>query len=182
MKTFGSVIFTEDAAVSRMKGVTMFLGPPALNLAAKRLLEKELYNLSMIEQGDVMNPLIFKEHLFGRTSDLIGADIRAAAIVNAKRREGELVPQILTTLVHRPNNPWQIYLTNMRHLAHGTRRGPVKPEKGDYDLYYDVFRLDDEKLKRTLWGFPSEEGKTSGRVDCDTVWDSTDPNLDALFD
>ncbi len=168
----------------------------------KKLLKKELFNLLISETPEGLGNVEFKKRLLGRTSDLIGADIRALAIVIVIRREGQ-ADEFLTPLVHRLDNPWQIELTNMRHLVQVSHPGAshedmsknagrhddskvapttaVKPEKGDYDLYYEVFHLDDEKLRHALWGFPDEEGKASGRVDCDTVWDSTSPNLDALF-
>jgi hypothetical protein len=170
----------------------------------KKLPKKEVYNLSIDEKGDQMSEGDFGKLLFGRTNDVIGADITAAAIVITIIYE-ERAPEILMPLVHRPGDPWRISLTNMRPFAvarppraasghegmsksadgHHTRVGRAAadvPEKGDFDLYYAAFKLDDPTLERALWGFPESGAVLSGRTDCNTVWVGTSDNLDALFE
>jgi hypothetical protein len=156
----------------------------------------DLHRLLVSENGETMSAGEFNQKKFGKTNNLIGADITCAAggainVVIEDDEKSKIIP-----LPHRPGNPWQITLTNMRpetvatdrdsHGGHGSVKAlAAKPRKGDFHLYYDVFRLDDRRQERALWGFPepskSRGFKVSGRTDCNMVFLGTSSNLDVLF-
>jgi hypothetical protein len=162
---------------------------------------KNLFRLFVPEDGATMSQQELDRHLFGKTNNVIGADITCAAdgAVNVVIEDGHGHSQTIGPLPHRPGNPWQISLTNMRpeltesrnesesdEGSHGGHGGGVtvsasKPAKGDFQLYYDAFDLDDRRQQRALWGFPEPAPIRSGRTDCNTVWVGTSDNLDALF-
>jgi|SRR5690349_263785 len=150
-----------------------------------KLPTNDLHRLFDSEDGATMSSSEFNQRLFGKTNDLVGADITCAAngainiVIDDDGRSQTIGP-----LAHRPGNPWLISLTNMRPTA--TESGSDdKPKKGDFQLYYAVFTLDDQRQKRALWGFPEpliDDGfKISGRTDCNKVFAGTSPNLDTLF-
>jgi hypothetical protein len=163
---------------------------------------KDLFRLLVSEDGETMSPAQLQAHLFGKTNNVIGADLTCAddGAINVIIDDGQGSPQTIGPLPHRSGNPWQISITNMRptptesrkesqrenHSVAGCDDGASlimgKPKKGDFQLYYDPFELDDKTQQRALWGFP-EPGPlfVSGRTDCNTVWVGTSENLDALF-
>jgi hypothetical protein len=158
---------------------------------------KDLFNLSIGEDGSTMDDPELEEHKFGKTNNLTAADITCASdgAVNVIIDDGHGHSQIIGPLPHRPGNPWQISLRNMRpgqlsfgehedhDGSHGEpRKGPEsRPEIGDYHLYYTAFDLDDNRKERALWGFPEFTPADSGRTDCNLVWVGTSDDLDALF-
>jgi len=159
--------------------------------------QKSLTRLFVGEDGTTMPDDQFKRNLFGRTNNVIGADITCdridVVIVFGDGRRQTLEPP----LVHRPGDPWQISLTNMRPDAnvfdsasqsdehsHGSAVGLVrnKPNKGDFDLYYAAFELNEIPEQRALWGFGELAALKSGRTDCNAVWLGTSPDLNKLFE
>jgi hypothetical protein len=155
----------------------------------------------VFEDGETMSQNDFDKRLFGRTNNVLGADITCEAngAVNIIIDEGHGSPKTIGPFPHRPGNPWQISLTNMRaeptelpirsegergsHVAHGTGMTVKanKPRIGDFQLYYDAFDLDDKTKKRALWGFPEHAAIRSGRTDCNIAFVGTSDNLDKLF-
>jgi hypothetical protein len=161
---------------------------------------QDLYNLAETEDGSTMDDPKLKERLFGKTNNLTAGDITCASdgAVNVIIEAGHGHSKIKATLSHRPDNPWRIHLKNMRpgnlsfggsesHDRHKGSHGELthpsnnKPEKGDFQLYYDAFNLDDNRKKRALWGRPEIDPLASGRTDCNLVWVGTTDDLDALF-
>jgi len=156
---------------------------------------KDLFNLSMAENGSTMSDRELEAHKFGKTNNLTAADITCASdgAVNVIVDNGHGHSEIKATLLHRSGDPWQISLKNMRpgrvsfsgqhdheSLHDEIRVAPGRrPEMGDYQLYYTAFNLLDHRKQRALWGFP--EINQSGRTDCNLVWASTSDDLDALF-
>jgi hypothetical protein len=156
---------------------------------------RDLFNLSMAENGSTMSDRELDAHKFGKTNNLTAGDITCASdgAVNVIIDDGHGHSVVKATLPHRSGNPWQISLKNMRpgrvsfsgqHDHEGShdeiRIAPGRrPEIGDYQLYYKVFDLDDNRKQRALWGFP--EINQSGRTDCNLVWVSTTDDLDAIF-
>jgi|SRR6185503_15241385 len=156
---------------------------------------KDLYKLTMSEDGSTMPEREFTAHKFGKTNNLTAADITCASdgAVNVIIEDGHGHSRIYGPLPHRPGNPWQITLQNMRpgrvsfsgHEGHEGSHDETKtetdkrPVRGDYQLYYDAFDLVDDLKQRVLWGYP--EDNQSGRTDCNLVWVSESDDLDALF-
>ncbi len=138
-------------------------------------------NLFLLKDGDDPNVLSggqLGKFLFGRTNDLIGADILAPG--------GQVVVKVgsqeVARLPHVPGKPWQISLTNLC-VPHPTGN---RLEKGDFHLFYDALAFRPPKL--AIWGEPRALAKAAlsldqvtGRTDCDTTFVSTSPNLDLLF-
>jgi hypothetical protein len=161
----------------------------------KTLPKKNLFNLTISENGSTMSESELTAHIFGKTNNLTAADITCASdgAVNVIIEDGHGHSMIYGPLPHRPGNPWQINLQNMRpgpssfggHEGHEGSHSETKtradnrPEKGDYQLYYDAFDLVDDLKQRVLWGFP--EDVDSGRTDCNLVWVSESDDLDGLF-
>ena len=151
---------------------------------------KRLHRLFDSDDGDGLSDPEFDARLFGRANDLIGADITCDAI-NIVIETTHGAPTTIPPLPHRPGNPWQISLTNMRstpvttlrekdrNRAMKLRRHPRR--KGDFQLYYRAFKLDDERRQRALWGFADTIDFRSGRTDCNMVFAGTSPNLNDLF-
>lgn len=158
---------------------------------------KDLFNLSINQNGSTMSDPELQAHIFGKTNNLTAADITCASdgAVNVIIDDGHGHSDIKATLPHRTGNPWRIELKNMRpgtlsfggehhdheHPQVETTKGPerARPEKGDYQLYYTAFNLADHRKQRALWGFPEEI--QSGRTDCNLVWVSSTDDLDAIF-
>lgn len=157
---------------------------------------KDLFNLSMAENGSTMSDPELQARIFGKKNNLTAADITCASdgAVNVIIDDGHGHSKIEATLPHRSGNPWRISLTNMRpgvlsfggnhdhqHSRSETTKAPerARPEKGDYQLYYTAFNLADNRKQRALWGYPEET--ESGRTDCNLVWVSSTDDLDALF-
>ncbi|HSE19859.1 MAG TPA: hypothetical protein VLB46_22550 [Pyrinomonadaceae bacterium] len=165
----------------------------------------DLFNLPMAENGSTMSEQELQARIFGKTNNLTAGDITCArdGAINVIIEDGHGHSQVIR-LDHRPGDPHQINLTNMRPggLSFGGHddhdhdhdhdhdqeapqvenvKGPEhpRPEKGDYQLYYTAFNLADNRKQRALWGFPEEI--QSGRTDCNLVWVSTTDDLDALY-
>jgi hypothetical protein len=151
---------------------------------------KRLHRFFDSQDGDGLSDEEFDAGMFGRANDLIGADITCDAInIVIDRTHGPSTT--IPPLPHRTGNPWQISLTNMRSTPVRTlrekdrqramrlRRHPRR--KGDFQLYYRAFKLDDERRKRALWGFADAIDFKSGRTDCNMVFAGTSPNLNGLF-
>lgn len=156
---------------------------------------QDLFNLKISENGSTMSDSELEAHKFGKTNNVTAADITCAGdgAVNVIIDDGH-GHDVTVTLPHRPGNPWQITLRNMRpdgisfggHHDHEGRhgdltKGPPRPEMGDYQLYYAAFDLADHRKQRALWGFPETNPAASGRTDCNLVWDSNTDDLDGLF-
>ena len=161
------------------------------------LAPQDLFNLSMAEDGSTMNEQELQARIFGKTNNLTAGDITCArdGAINVIIDDGHGHSQVIR-LDHRPGDPHQITLTNMRpggvsfggHHDHDQQapevenvKGPEhpRPEKGDYQLYYTAFKLADNRKQRVLWGFPEET--ESGRTDCNLVWVSSTDDLDGLY-
>jgi hypothetical protein len=150
---------------------------------------KRMHRLFDSENGYDLPDQEFDARMFGRANDLIGADIKCAVdgTINIVIERTHAQPRTFP-LPHRPSNPWQISLTNMRSTpiriqkqGDAVRQRSHGRRKGDFQLYYRAFKLDDERRKRALWGFADAIDFKSGRTDCNMVFAGTSPNLDGLF-
>lgn len=158
---------------------------------------KRLHRLLEYEDGIGLSDQEFEARMFGRTNDLIGADITCAAggWINIEIRRAHGASTTIGPLRHRHGNPWQISLTNMRgtpvrilrpgknpHRGHGAGMTESHGRrKGDFQLYYRAFKLVDERRRQTLWGYADTIDYKSGRTDCNMAFAGTSPNLDGLF-
>jgi len=161
---------------------------------------KRLFRLLVSEDGTRMSQQELDEHLFGRTNNLIGADITCepAGKINISIDFGN-GPEPLGSFPHRNGNPWQISLTNTRPAttqlcdndaskegsrglhSRDIRLTGATPGQGDFQLYYEAFDLDDDNQQRSLWAFAEPLRFISGRTDCNSVRVGTSTNLDELF-
>jgi hypothetical protein len=163
---------------------------------------KRLHRLLDSEDGHALPDPEFEALLFGRVNDLVGADITCAVdgLINIAIEGVHGGPVNIGPLHHRPGNPWQISLTNMRDVPvqfpkgkkaeknpHGDHDDHVVASrghgrrKGDFQLYYDAFELADPTRKQSLWGFADLVDFRSGRTDCNLVFAGRSPNLDDLL-
>ena len=181
-----------------LSNMTRALIENAVFYTARRPLKTLLRLLNTDDAATMSDPQLALLR-FGKTNDLIGADITCKLggginiIIERPNQQPETIP-----LPHRPGNPWQISLTNLRpglaelhrsETGEGSHSGHEpqltlradKPRKGDFQLYYDIFELNDKREERALWGFPEALSLLSGRTDCNSVWVGTSTNLDDLF-
>jgi hypothetical protein len=159
--------------------------------------QKNLSRLFVGEHGATMPQQEFKKRKFGRTNNVIGADITGELIeIVIVLGNGERIV-LDPPLGHRVDDPWQISLTNMRpdgiafhsesqknEHSHGgsSELRSSMPGKGDFDLYYTAFKLNEIAEQRALWGFPEVAAFRSGRTDCNAVWLGTSTDLAKLFE
>lgn len=163
---------------------------------AAALTPKNLFLLPLADDPAMMSATTLNQHLYGKTADQIGADIKCAPGGGIKITiDGEELP----LLPHKPGSPWQIMLMNMRpfmiddgghkHMdiaapaAAAQQSSPAETdagsdlEQGDFQIYYDALDVSGEEY--SLWGHRSH--KLSGRTDCNTPWVGREPNLGGLI-
>ncbi|MFL6255151.1 MAG: hypothetical protein ACJ74T_09005 [Pyrinomonadaceae bacterium] len=143
---------------------------------AAALTAKNLFLLPLRENPAGMSAAALEQQLYGKTADQIGADMRCAEGGGIRITIDD---EELPLLPHRPGNPWQIMLMNMRpfmmhdgghrhtdaDVAAETTAGS-NLEQGDFQIYYDALDVTGEEY--SLWGYASH--MFSGRTDCNTPW------------
>jgi hypothetical protein len=147
------------------------------------LTPKNMFLVPLANDPTTMSERALNQHLYGKTADEIGADIKV--------REGGKIritvdDKEVASLEHRQGEPWSISLMNMRkdHNHHGPGGHMAMAvsdlEQGDFQIYYDSLEVTGDPY--SLWGHrpPSPSPLvTSGRTDCNTPWIGGD-NLDGM--
>jgi hypothetical protein len=117
------------------------------------------------------------EFLFGKINDTTSFDIFCDPVDGFVSLE---IPGLLPLRIlrHRPGNPWKINLQNLCFTADTKNRFEI----GDFQLFYDVLRVDGQQ--QAIWGEPLFDAngiKESGRVDCDITWLGATQSLDDIM-
>ena len=147
-----------------------------------------LFLLPREDNPNEMSPKAVNQHAYGKTADVVGADIKCAAGGRIRITiDDEEVP-----LERKDRKPLSISLMNMRPGHIHTQRDPhtdhaqgdehagekLEPSyaQGDFQIYYDS--MDVTGNQYSLWG--EVPPTLSGRTDCNLVWSGGD-NLGGLI-